>query len=163
MIKIFENLGGRRLLASLIFFTAVTVPFYLKLVNSLLYVEALEWALALYFGANVLKAIPEVLLQQNGGSAEDPAKNLFDAVGGRKFFCLLGYVAALSFPFYLKWDLFDAPLYIDALKWGLAFYLTANTLKSIPELIAARGKGPNGQGGPVLPTQPEKIQEVQNG
>lgn len=62
----FDWIGGRKTLLALLFIALTTVAMFTGFLMSERWVEALEWCLIVFLGANVAKAFPDALARRNG-------------------------------------------------------------------------------------------------
>jgi hypothetical protein len=142
MTKVFNLLGGRKYFLAILFYVLATIAFYAGLFADEGYVQALEWVLAIYLGANAIKAIPDALHRTPGAENENGKNALFDFFGGRKMFLAILFILSISVAMFIPKNetttFLAAPVWVDGMKWCLIIYLAANTVKAIPEVISRK-------------------------
>jgi len=140
MNKVFDVFGGRKYFLALFFYVFATVGFFIAWITPESWVQALEWCLAIYLGANAIKALPDALHRT---ATEENGKNaLFDFFGGRKMFLALLFIVTLTVAFFIpkgeSGGFLPTAEWLSGLKWCLIIYLGANTVDALPDVIARK-------------------------
>jgi len=140
MITVFDWFGGKKYFLALGFYVIVTVAFFLKMVVDDTWLNALEWCLAIYLGANVLKGIPDATARTE---PNENGKNRFlDWFGGRKMFLALLFMLTITAAFFIPAGegktFLLADKWIGGLEWCLLIYLGANAVNAVPEALARK-------------------------
>jgi hypothetical protein len=138
---------------ALFFYAAVTVGFFLRWVPDATWLNALEWCLAIYLGANAIKGIPDALARD--GVVENGDNKFFDWFGGRKMFLAIVFVLTICAAFFIPADpkFLTVDQWIGGLEWCLAIYLGANVVSAVPEFLT-RKTTPEGIAVPTVPVIP---------
>jgi len=63
--------------------------------------------------------------------------NLFDLLGGRKYFLAIVFYVVVTVGFFISFVTPES--WIQSLEWCLAIYLGANAIKKIPDAVAQNG------------------------
>jgi len=142
MNKLFDLLGGRKYFLAIIFYVLVTIGFFITWVSPTSWVQALEWCLAIYLGANAVKSIPDAMAR-NGDT--NGVNKFFAFFGGRKMFLALLFVLTITVAFFIpkgeEGNYLPAATWIDGLKWCLIIYLGANAVEAVPHALMRKANG----------------------
>lgn len=158
MTAVFNALGGKKYFLALLFYALSTTAFFLRWIPGSMWTGVLEWCLAIYLGANVLKGIPDSLAR-NGDDTE-PNSKFFNWFGGRKMFLAFLFIITITVAFFIPTG--DTPKFllvrewIEGMEWCLIIYLGANAANAVPDWLGRR----NGNGiaaGPVAPIDGKMI------
>ena len=150
MNVIYTWFGGRKYFLALLFYVLVTVGFFLKWLEAEAWLNALEWCLALYLGANVVQELPDALSGKVNGKSK-----FYEWFGGRKMLLAFIFMLTITVAFFLPQSdgarFLPSALWISGLEWCLGIYLGANALSAVPDAI---GRKKNGGAPPAPPAQP---------
>lgn len=147
MTAVFNALGGKKYFLALVFYALSTTALFLRWIPGPMWVSTLEWVLAIYLGANVLKGIPDALAR-NGDDSDTNGK-FFSWFGGRKMFLAFLFMLTITVAFFIptgdpttKFLLVSD--WISGMEWCLIIYLCGNTANAVPDWLTRRAKITNG-------------------
>lgn len=66
----FDWIGGRKMFFAIVILLVVSVAFFIGKLEAGHWLDAIKWILAVYLGANAVKAIPDALARKNGNGAK---------------------------------------------------------------------------------------------